>query len=96
MLWLIDTFGLGDAEDVFALCLGDDVTDEDAFRALLKKEQKGGRGGCTIASIVIEGNKGRGTGRMTRPTCAKWSLRDTHEVQTFLEALAALDSRVES
>ena len=93
VLWLIDTLGLGDAEDIFAIYLGDDVTDEDAFHALLQLEQEGR--GCKIASIVVEGNKGRGTGLMTRPTCARFSLRDTHEVQAFLEAFAALDPRVE-
>ena len=88
VLWLLDSLGVGDADNLFALYLGDDVTDEDAFRALLQKEQQGN--GCKIASIVIEGNMDRGTGKMSRPTCAQWSLRDTSEVQTFLEALAAL------
>jgi len=34
VLWLLEALGLKDRGDVFALYIGDDTTDEDAFRVL--------------------------------------------------------------
>jgi trehalose-phosphatase len=55
-----------------AVYIGDDVTDEDAFRAL-------GPGSVTV--VVTE---------EPRPTAARYSLRDSHEVGGFLTLLAGL------
>jgi len=34
VLWLLEALGLKDRGDVFALYIGDDTTDEDAFRVM--------------------------------------------------------------
>jgi trehalose 6-phosphate phosphatase len=42
VLWLLEALGLKDRMDVFALYIGDDTTDEDAFRVLQVHPQWGG------------------------------------------------------
>lgn len=72
VLALLDALGLADAVPVY---IGDDETDEDAFRALA------GRGpvGCGIGIRVMD---------PPAETAAGWSLRDPAEVRLFLERLA--------
>ena len=92
VLWLLETLGLNDLDNVIPLYLGDDVTDEDAFLALSKSNWKG-----KYASIVVQGEKDTvvgeglvGVGCMHRNTNALWSLRGTEEVQGFLELIGGL------
>jgi trehalose 6-phosphate phosphatase len=59
------------------LYMGDDATDEDAFRALA--ERQGGGDGVRVADPL------------PTDTAARWSLRDPAEVGKFLHALAAGD-----
>lgn len=71
VLWLLETLGL-DHPGVVPVYVGDDATDEDAFRALA------GRG---LGVVVLD---------VPRPTAARYSLQNVHEVQVFLERLARI------
>jgi trehalose 6-phosphate phosphatase len=74
LLYLLEALGL-DGEDVLPLYVGDDLTDEDAFRAL------SGRGmGILVADPADREIAGRGT-------AADFILLDTQEVERFLDAL---------
>jgi trehalose 6-phosphate phosphatase len=73
VLWLLEALGL-DSPDVLPMYLGDDITDEDAFRALK------GRGlAIFVGHEEAEGGK--------RATAADYVLKDPDEVGTFLENL---------
>ncbi|MDP9023357.1 MAG: trehalose-phosphatase [Actinomycetota bacterium] len=69
--WLLEELDL-DRDDVVPLYVGDDVTDEDAFREL----RDGG------LALVVRGEDDQ------RPTAADYALRDPEEVRTFLQQLA--------
>lgn len=71
VLWLLDALGLN-TYDVLPLYIGDDVTDEDVFLALASQTKHG------IGIVVTE---------TPRPTAARYSLKNTHEAQTFLRQL---------
>jgi alpha,alpha-trehalase len=73
VLWLAKFLGMDDARDVL-IYIGDDVTDEDAFRALRHH-----RGGVGIGVGVPESS-----------TDASYSLRDCDDVQQFLRWLLAV------
>lgn len=75
VLYLIEVLGL-DSPDVVPIYLGDDITDEDAFRALR------GRG---IGIIVGHPDDHEVSGR---PTAADFVLSSTEEVQGLLATLA--------
>ena len=75
VLYLIDVLGL-DSDGVVPLYLGDDITDEDAFRALR------GRG------IGIFVGRPDDPEVMDRPTAAEFVLACVDEVQQFLITLA--------
>lgn len=72
LLWLLETLGLA-GEGVVPVYVGDDETDEDAFRAIA----------VTGLGVVV-----RGEGD-DRPTEADFALRDTREARAFLELLTA-------
>ena len=74
VLWLLEALGLN-ADDVVPVYIGDDVTDEDAFRSLTGQIEQAKQG---IGIVVTE---------TPRPTVARYSLRNTDEVQTFLYQL---------
>ena len=76
LLWLLETLGM-DGTGFLPLYIGDDVTDEDAFRVLASPAHPGGQG---IGILVAE---------EPRPTAATYSLRDPDEVRTFLERLVS-------
>ncbi|MDF2529947.1 MAG: otsB [Gammaproteobacteria bacterium] len=67
-LWLLSNLKLNNP-NVLPIYIGDDTTDEDAFRALKK----------TGIGIIVSSRR--------QPTKAKYCLRDTNEVQKFLELL---------
>ena len=69
--FLLETLGL-DGGDVVPIYIGDDETDEDAFRAI------GDRG----LAFVVRGEDDE------RPTAADYSLGDTAEVAALLGTLA--------
>ena len=75
VLHLIDVLGL-DSDDVVPIYLGDDVTDEDAFRALE------GRG---IGIFVADAEDVEGA---DRPTAARYILPSIDDVERFLGGLA--------
>jgi trehalose 6-phosphate phosphatase len=75
VLYLLDALGL-DRDDVVPLYLGDDITDEDAFRALSR---------TGIGILVADPDDPEVAGRVT---AARFVLRDTQEVEDFLGALA--------
>ncbi len=68
--WLLEELDLT-GDDVLPIYVGDDDTDEDAFRAIR------GEG----LGLVVRGE------RDARPTSARYALRDTEEARTFLELL---------
>ncbi|XVE64347.1 hypothetical protein DITRI_Ditri07aG0094300 [Diplodiscus trichospermus] len=70
--YLLDTLGYSNAEDVFPLYIGDDRTDEDAFKVIEDK----GQGFPIIVSST------------PKDTTAWYSLRDPSEVLAFLLRLA--------
>jgi trehalose-phosphatase len=72
VLWVLRALGL-DRPEVAPVYVGDDVTDEDAFRALV------GRSGDGLGVLVAE---------EPRPTAAHYRLRDPEEVRRFLESFA--------
>ena len=75
VLYLLEALGL-DRDDVLPLYVGDDITDEDAFQALR------GRG---IGILVADPSDPEIAGRST---AAEYVLRDTQEVERFLDGLA--------
>jgi alpha,alpha-trehalase len=72
LLWLLEVLRL-DEPGVIPVYVGDDETDEDAFRAVRDR----GLG------VVVRGEADE------RPTAARYALRDTTEVRAFLGGLAA-------
>ncbi len=79
VLYLLKVLNL-DRDDVIPIYLGDDLTDEDAFRAIA------GRGtGIFVGSADDPENAGR-------TTAADCVLKTVGEVERFLHRLAALDS----
>ncbi|PIA34630.1 hypothetical protein AQUCO_03700134v1 [Aquilegia coerulea] len=70
--YILNTLGYGKCPDVVPLYIGDDRTDEDAFKVLLAKEQ----GYPIIVSSI------------PKETKASYSLRDPSEVMHFLMRLA--------
>ena len=71
LLWMMEAWHLDPAE-VIPLYVGDDLTDEDGFKAI--EEQEHG-----IGILVAE---------ESRPTAASYSLRDPDQVRRFLVWLA--------
>lgn len=70
VLWLLERLGL-DGPGVFPLYIGDDLTDEDAFRALRRRSPGMG--------IVVRDE--------VRPTAAHYALEGVGEVELFLRRL---------
>lgn len=73
LLWLIKRLGMSPGQ-VLPIYIGDDITDEDAFRVLQE---------LGIGIVVREGEEDRGT-------MAEYSLATTLDVETFLERLCEL------
>ncbi|GJN40755.1 hypothetical protein PR202_gn00053 [Eleusine coracana subsp. coracana] len=69
--FLLHSLGYADRSDVFPIYIGDDRTDEDAFRVL--------RGRGQGAGILVS--------RFPKDTAASFSLRDPAEVKDFLHSL---------
>jgi len=72
--WLTEVLGLN-TSDVLTFYIGDDVTDEDAFRELR-------RDGCGL--LVLDGESSGDSGR----SAARYALRGCSETRIFLEKLA--------
>ncbi len=79
VLYLLKALDL-DRDDVVPVYLGDDITDEDAFRALA---------GCGIGLFVGSADDPETVGRTT---AADYVLNTIGEVEEFLNRIAALDS----
>jgi len=75
LLWLLEALGLEDPKHL-PVYVGDDETDEDAFRAV----RDGGLG------VIV-----RGEGD-DRPTLARYALRDPEEARAFLDLVAGAAS----
>ncbi|KAL6784468.1 TSPP1 [Auxenochlorella protothecoides x Auxenochlorella symbiontica] len=71
LIHLLGCMDLADAEQVFALYIGDDRTDEDAFKVLAERGL-----GC---GILVSTH--------AKPTAASWSLHSPSDVVAFLEKL---------
>ncbi|CAL5397672.1 unnamed protein product [Camellia sinensis] len=69
--YLLDTLGFGNSNDVLPLYIGDDRTDEDAFKAIRNR----GEGYPIVVSST------------SKDTAALYSLRNPSEVQKFLLSL---------
>jgi len=82
VLYLIEALEL-DRDDVLPLYLGDDVTDEDAFRAL--NEAPAGGEATAIGIFVGRADDPEVGGR---DTAADYALASVDEVEKFLDALA--------
>ena len=67
-------FGLANSADVLPIYIGDDKTDEDAFRVLYERGQ-----GCGILVSAV-----------AKQTMASYTLRDPPQVMRFLVLLAEL------
>jgi alpha,alpha-trehalase len=78
LLWLLKRYELEGA-DVVPLYIGDDTTDEDAFRVLRQRERDG-EGGI---GIVVRDDSGR-------RTLADYALEDTDDVAHFLKWLSTV------
>ncbi|MGI8651082.1 MAG: trehalose-phosphatase [Rubrobacter sp.] len=78
VLYLLETLDLA-GDDVLPIYLGDDVTDEDAFRALAQRGEGKGLG-------IYVGDQGDPDA--DRETRADYALTNVDEVETFLDALA--------
>jgi trehalose 6-phosphate phosphatase len=74
--FLLRVLGL-DAEEARPVYIGDDETDEDAFRLVRDRG----------AALVVRGEDDR------RATSARYALRDPDEVRIFLEAIIAIQTR---
>ncbi|KAF1331148.1 Trehalose-phosphatase, partial [Globisporangium splendens] len=88
VLFILSQLGL-DAENVVPFYLGDDVSDEDAFNAL------NARGNGKGVSIIVRDPEASkvdlpGDTNELPATTAAYSLRDTLEVEQFLNVLATL------
>ncbi|XP_078444674.1 putative trehalose-phosphate phosphatase 6 [Wolffia australiana] len=70
--YLLDSLGFGNSKDVLPVYIGDDRTDEDAFRVLRERGQGLG--------ILVS--------KIPKDTCASYSLREPSEVMEFLQRLA--------
>ncbi|XP_074279682.1 putative trehalose-phosphate phosphatase 2 isoform X2 [Silene latifolia] len=70
--YLLDSLGLSSSNDVLPIYIGDDTSDEDAFKRIHQKRQG--------YSIIVTSKP--------RETWASYSLYDTSEVMLFLEHLA--------
>ncbi|KAL9240521.1 hypothetical protein vseg_014729 [Gypsophila vaccaria] len=70
--YLLETLGFAESSDVFPIYIGDDTTDEDAFKVMHKR----GQGFPILVS------------KKPKETTASYSLRDPSEVLSFLLRLA--------
>lgn len=70
--YLLDVFGLADSPDVLPIYIGDDRTDEDAFRVL---KDRGSGLGILVSNVA-------------KQTLASYTLQNPSEVMQFLKLLA--------
>ncbi|GLT78368.1 hypothetical protein SLA2020_499060 [Shorea laevis] len=77
--FLLESLGLSERDDVLPIYIGDDKSDEDAFKML----REGNRGyGILVSSVPKESS-------------AHYSLKDTSEVKKFLKALVGWKKKLE-
>ncbi|KAL1548063.1 trehalose-phosphatase [Salvia divinorum] len=72
--FLLESLGFSNCDDVLPIYIGDDRTDEDAFKVLKKRN-------CGYGILVSA---------VTKESNAFFSLKDTSEVQDFLESLVRM------
>ncbi|CAI5744202.1 unnamed protein product [Peronospora destructor] len=78
LLWLLQALGLDEHDNVYTIYIGDDTTDEDAFRLFQAHYNRKG-----VGILVTE---------ESMSTDASFTLRDTNEVCEFLNRLIACSS----
>ncbi|KAI9987735.1 hypothetical protein PInf_023779 [Phytophthora infestans] len=82
LLWLLQALGLDELDDVYTIYIGDDTTDEDAFRLFQAHYNRKG-----VGIVVTEESVS---------TDAQFTLRDTNEVCEFLNRLIACGDHTRS
>ena len=82
LLWLLQALGLDEHDDVYTIYIGDDTTDEDAFRLFRAHYNRKG-----VGIVVTE---------ESMSTDASFTLRDTNEVCEFLNRLIACGEQEKS
>ncbi|XP_015888685.1 trehalose-phosphate phosphatase B-like [Ziziphus jujuba] len=73
LLYLLDTLGFGNSNDVLPIYIGDDKTDEDAFKVIQSRGEDQG------LAIVVSSTP--------KETEASYSLREPNQVKSFLKRL---------
>lgn len=56
LVWLLETLGLDQQDDVFTIYIGDDTTDEDAFDVFRSSQHRKGTAECKKMRVYLREN----------------------------------------